>query len=367
MYRLIVLVGLSALAVVAQDSKKKKESAPSCYRLEEQKWREGADGLFYKYFRMETTYAEARMTCKAQGGDLVMEKTQATRNAINKMYSHYKGDLTFWLGINVKAAGKKGQPRTTAWLDGSPITKTWWFNLKAVQTALSGNGNVCVYRGIKGDHLWRNRACTAKGFILCQKKLNYECDRCAAEATMLNQASKDIHIPSCAADNSFLAKQCGVKQCWCVRKDGVEITGSRKPKDVKLDCVAFRKRPGRMTDCEKKAKKGKNGYAPVCDATGAYSARQCVKVVANSNFCWCSQSDGTYIPKTLHSKTDPKAPICPSHRDLVYDCTKKTGTYPHPFDKTRFIYCFFNHAYACHCPSGVTYPNKPHSACGVKN
>jgi len=358
MYRLIVLVGLSALAVVAQDSKKKKESAPSCYRLEEQKWREGADGLFYKYFRMEATFAEARTTCQAQGGDVVMEKTWATHEAIEKMYRHYKaGGLTFWVGILERG-------KVAKWLDGSDIKKTWW-SKKIPNAKQNKNGKNCVYHG--KDDTWYHRPCNEKGFILCQKKLNYECDRCAAEATMLNQASKDIHIPSCAADNSFLAKQCGVKQCWCVRKDGVEITGSRKPKDVKLDCVAFRKRPGRMTDCEKKAKKGKNGYAPVCDATGAYSARQCVKVVANSNFCWCSQSDGTYIPKTLHSKTDPKGPICPSHRDLVYDCTKKTGTYPHPFDKTRFIYCFFNHAYACHCPSGVTYPNKPHSACGVKN
>merc|ERR1712168_222110 len=354
MHHLLFLVGLFSLAVVAQVTKKKEDS-PSCYRLEDRKWREGADGLFYNYFRLEVTFAEARATCRAQGGDMVMEKTQATHDAIEKLYSHYKGDLTFWVGILASR-------NASTWLDGSDIKKTWW-STKIPNAKQNNNGKKnCVYHG-KAD-TWYRSPCNEKGFILCQKKVTYECDRCAAEATMLQQAKKNIHIPICAKDNSFMAKQCSIKECWCLQKDGTEISGSRKPKKDKLDCVALRNSPAAQTECQKQAKAGKNGFKPACDADGAFSAQQCVSVISNSDFCWCSLSDATFIPMSLHNKNDRNAPNCPAHRDLIFDCKKKMGTFPHPFDKKRFIYCFINGAYACHCPSGTTFPNKPQSNCG---
>merc|ERR1712212_1258909 len=160
MHHLLFLVGLFSLAVVAQVTKKKEDS-PSCYRLEDRKWREGADGLFYNYFRLEVTFAEARATCRAQGGDMVMEKTQATHDAIEKLYSHYKGDLTFWVGILASR-------NASTWLDGSDIKKTWW-STKIPNAKQNNNGKKnCVYHG-KAD-TWYRRPCNEKGFILCQKK-----------------------------------------------------------------------------------------------------------------------------------------------------------------------------------------------------
>jgi len=301
-----VLLGLLALAVGTQAGRTTK-NVPSCYRVTKPTWEACApDGFKYRLFREAATYNQARAICKKARSDLTAVKTQATRNYINVMFS----GLVLWTKV----------------LGPTKVNKK------------------------------------LKRPFLCQKKCRYGCTKCAAKATMLNMAMAGGHVPTCAKDNSFAAKQCSTKHCWCVLKDGTKIEGSKRPSKLPLNCAKLRRKPPKKTKCQKKAGRPK-GFKPKCDPNGDFSAMQCL----NKNFCWCSLRDGTVIPMTLHNKKQPKpANYCHKHRDLSYKCGKKIGTYPHPFDKNRFMYCFMQNVFACHCPANLTYPQKANAVCTEK-
>merc|ERR1711931_305937 len=200
---------------------------------------------------------------------------------------------------------------------------------------------------------WKTESCSKKKLFLCHKKINYGCVKCQARAAMIQISTPGTHIPDCDKDDSFAALQCKGIRCWCVNKMGGMIKGTIRHKKIALDCNARRKK---TTSCQIMSLTQK---WLKCDPNGDFSALQCV----NSKHCWCSMADGVMIPKTHHSTGQKGAPNCAKHRGLTFDCKKNLGTYSHPFEENRFIYCSHEEPYtsvvnvfSCLCPSNLIYP-----------
>ena len=125
----------------------------------DKEWIAGEDGFWYQYYHMESTFAEARGICQRQGGDLAMEKSLITHEYIAKTF---RGII--WVGI-----ARKGNTSVFTFVDGSPITKSWWAQGKPDNTA----DNNCVHHWPLQQNTWHDRDCSFKTRFLCQKSKHF--------------------------------------------------------------------------------------------------------------------------------------------------------------------------------------------------
>jgi len=327
-----ILFSILALAIGGHA---KVTNGPSCYQLTDG-WHKGNDGFMYRCSTEEKSFNAAQDTCKKWGGNLAMEKTQETRVYLSRMYSA----KNIWCGVK-----RDMRTRGFRYIDGTGIKKPYW------SKGGPGKENCVSHSG--PNNRWKTESCSKKKLFLCQKKINYGCVKCQARAAMIQVSTPGTHVPDCNNDDSFAPLQCKGIRCWCVNKMGGMIKGTIRHKKLALDCNALRKK---TTSCQIKSLTQK---WLKCDPNGDFSALQCV----NSKHCWCSMADGVMIPKTHHSKGQKGAPNCAKHRGLTFDCKKNLGTYSHPFEENRFIYCSHVEPYtsivnvfSCLCPSNLIYP-----------
>jgi len=210
-------------------------------------------------------------------------------------------------------------------------------------------------------HAWGNPVPKA-GHVSATFERNdgFGCSLCRAKAYMLDMGGFDIPIPSCEIDTSFSAKQCHDNKCWCVAKNGEEIT-KRVDSKKALNCAKERAKLVKPTKCQKMAStKDPKKFKPSCKPNGDFQAKQCLPAViagAAGTHCWCSLKNGKIIPDTIHSSATFPKYNCDRHADLTYDdvCKKPFTTVVHPFDERRFVYCAYKRAYACSCPQGLKF------------
>jgi len=181
-----------------------------------------------------------------------------------------------------------------------------------------------------------------------------DCEKCRAQAIMLDTARPGGFVPDCTKANEFKSKQCQGNKCWCSDKDGKNIKGTGRPAKRAINCDKARKanqaKKLRRMPCNIQRKKGFKGFKPKCDQKGFYEKEQCMNRIS---YCFCSLPTGSAIPGTIYRKNDKKKPNCSQHIDLKYDC-KNMGFYKHPFDITRFMKCGAGgKGYVCSCPSGL--------------
>eukprot|EP00463_Aulacantha_scolymantha_P000963 TRINITY_DN1658_c0_g1_i1.p1 TRINITY_DN1658_c0_g1~~TRINITY_DN1658_c0_g1_i1.p1 ORF type:complete len:501 (+),score=79.79 TRINITY_DN1658_c0_g1_i1:717-2219(+) len=93
-------------------------------------------------------------------------------------------------------------------------------------------------------------------------------------------------ITQCAADGSFISRQCFGSECWCVDRNGAPVLGTTHPiEDVSI-CIP----------CELRLKQdeercgGMGCFKTQCEPDGSYSPKQCLG--AN---CWCVDMQGQEI------------------------------------------------------------------------
>ncbi|XP_022806051.1 uncharacterized protein LOC111343164 [Stylophora pistillata] len=106
----------------------------------------------------------------------------------------------------------------------------------------------------------------------------------------------DKFIPWCRPDGSYSPVQCYRSYCYCVNKDGQEISDTRtftvtgKPKCTYTS--GYRK-PCQRRYWEAVRSGAPSDYIPRCWSEGNYEPMQC-----NRQSCWCVELDGTEIPNT---------------------------------------------------------------------
>jgi len=210
-------------------------------------------------------------------------------------------------------------------------------------------------------HAWGNAVSKANHISATfDRNDGYGCSLCRAKAYMLDMGDFDTPIPSCEIDTSFSAKQCHKNECWCVAKNGEEITKKVDSKKA-LNCATERANLVKPTKCQKMAStKDAKKFKPACKQNGDFKAKQCLPAAiagAAGTHCWCSMPDGKIIPDTIHSSAKFPKYNCARHADLTYGdvCKKPFTTVVHPFDKHRFVYCAYKRAYACSCPQGLKF------------
>jgi len=161
---------------------------------------------------------------------------------------------------------------------------------------------------------------------------------CSAPAPVLTSCQMKQHqasffallglfSPSCEQDGSYSSKQChgSSGHCWCVRRDGTEIEGSRRaPADnaSDLDCSAIPP----LTACEQERVQvlgsGLLGsFAPVCEKDGSYAAKQCH---ASTGDCWCVDSNGVELKVTHRTRNNRPAKLfCAAPASALTACQHK--------------------------------------------
>jgi len=218
-----------------------------------------------------------------------------------------------------------------------------------------------------------------------------DCIKCQAHAVMHNMRTGEHHdeedeededddhhyVPQCVKKNNrFKYAQVDDHERWCVLPDGTEIQDTRQDKDMKnktelFDCEAMRAE-AMLLPCQKRLAAWKPSmlFKPTCySSCGFFSHQQCL---TDLGYCWCSLLSGTAIPGTIWHENDAKKPDCMRHRDLMYSCinkdfTNKAGTFKHPFDPKRYVFCDNGNEQVsiCHCPHGLVY-NEEHKTCAWK-
>ncbi|XP_063296068.1 nidogen-2 [Pelobates fuscus] len=124
-------------------------------------------------------------------------------------------------------------------------------------------------------------------------------------------------IPECDEEGNYSPLQChrSTGYCWCVDRNGEEISGSRtQPGTSPPQCniPVPTQRPQSVCERWKQSllehyggKPTDQQYVPQCDAYGDFSPLQCH---GNSGYCWCVDKNGQELPG---SRTQPgMTPAC---------------------------------------------------------
>jgi len=289
----------------------------------------------------------------------------------NGRKSSQKAYMVFTTGNTSEAQLNKTKEWAEKMRDDGLIFSIGWGMTKGnpILSAIA-NGNEDTVFGIEDETDFLHKIPTLVRYVC---KLNHvDCIKCQAHAAMHNMRKdmehhdddhEDNHknIPQCdEKNNRFKHAQVDEHDRWCVLPDGTEIKDTKQDKDLAkaslFDCEAKRTE-AMLKPCEKRLAKSWHIFKPSCySSCGYYQHHQCLK---DSSYCWCSLLSGVAIPGTIWHKDDVNKPDCLRHRDLLYSCIGKEGTFPHPWEPKRFIHCDAGNAdeqvSICLCGSGTQY------------
>ncbi|XP_060117458.1 nidogen-2 [Heteronotia binoei] len=142
--------------------------------------------------------------------------------------------------------------------------------------------------------------------------------RCEHERLYASQQGSPLpggpHVPQCDDQGNYRPLQChsSTGECWCVDREGREVTGSRTPPGTSPPpCGAPEPTPRPQTMCERWRQSllehyggspRDDQYVPQCDALGNFSPLQCH---GNSGYCWCVDEKGHEVQGT---RSEPGIP-----------------------------------------------------------
>ncbi|CAJ1059159.1 CD209 antigen-like protein E [Xyrichtys novacula] len=106
------------------------------------------------------SWAASREDCKAQEADLVVMNNEEEKDFVSGLVS---GGENTWIGLTDSA-----QEGTWMWLDGTPVTTTYW---ESGQPNSSGGDQDCGEMVQRGE--WNDETCSTNNIWICEKKLAF--------------------------------------------------------------------------------------------------------------------------------------------------------------------------------------------------
>ncbi|XP_059814006.1 nidogen-2 isoform X2 [Hypanus sabinus] len=164
-------------------------------------------------------------------------------------------------------------------------------------------------------------------------------ERLQTDMTMFGSEPRvGVHIPQCDDEGNFRPMQChsSTGHCWCVDKNGLEITGTRTaPGSAQPRCglPVANERP--KSACEQQRERTQAEinlrgplvglYIPQCDDEGNFRPMQCH---SSTGYCWCVYENGQEVPgtRTAPGTGQPRCgepanerskSVCEQHRERV--------------------------------------------------
>merc|ERR1711970_395609 len=181
-------------------------------------------GYRYTFFKQKQNFAQAQRTCRSLGGHLAMEKTRLIRNQIKKHYSR----RMFYVGV-------KRRGNSWAFIDNSPVRKTFWLKGEPNNTGRNEN---CVHHVQNTNNEWNDVACSAKLPFLCQFKITkHPCDTKNGGCNHICKKRGRSAVCACRAGYTLIGK----KTCVKVKKHPCEIRNG--------GCAHICRRKGKQAVC----------------------------------------------------------------------------------------------------------------------
>lgn len=142
---------------------------------------------------------------------------------------------------------------------------------------------------------------------VCQKQLQ----------DYLRNPMPDGFEPHCSKTGAFQEIQCHGPFCFCVKRDGIEVPGTRQI--LVMGKPVCSKQGFSLTRCHKQLQEAINHsqdpdkFLPRCKYDGSYEEIQCHKATGK---CWCVDRDGNTLPSTATNKNV----TCPFTTDTKSSC-----------------------------------------------
>ena len=129
----------------------------------------GADGRRYRFHTERMTWHQAGKTCEAEQAHLAFDDNPVTHQYITTNYVQYSH---WWIGA------MKNEEGGFDWLDGRPVTQTYWGVREPDDNGLGGKGCVQTnYEIITRIGNWNEQHCLDREMFLCQREGSNITDR----------------------------------------------------------------------------------------------------------------------------------------------------------------------------------------------
>ncbi|XP_051259626.1 CD209 antigen-like protein C isoform X2 [Dicentrarchus labrax] len=112
----------------------------------------------YLFSTESGTWDKAREDCRNRGADLAVINSDEEQTFVSKFYKTYA-----WIGLT-----KRGEEGTWKWIDGTPLTLTYWATGQPSNGSQDGGEEDCVHT-IKFDNTWNDRSCKLSLPWVCEK------------------------------------------------------------------------------------------------------------------------------------------------------------------------------------------------------